>query len=70
MQIKLDAEYITLTQCLKLANIIDTGGQVKWFLQENSVYVNGSIESRRGRKLYSGDIVRIGDTVVQIKADS
>ena len=32
-------EFITLNEFLKLANIISTGGQAKWYLQENEVYV-------------------------------
>ena len=49
-----DEEYITLNEFLKLANIISTGGQGKYYLQENEVLVNGILETRRGRKLYPG----------------
>ena len=55
--IKISTEYITLGQFLKLADVIDTGGAVKWFLQEYEVYVNQELENRRGRKLYANDIV-------------
>ncbi|WP_062200914.1 S4 domain-containing protein YaaA [Massilibacterium senegalense] len=58
-KITIDTEYITLTQALKLAGVIDTGGMVKWFLSEHEVYVNGELENRRGKKLYPGDYVRI-----------
>ncbi|KRL06351.1 hypothetical protein FC92_GL000872 [Liquorilactobacillus hordei DSM 19519] len=44
---------------LKIASIIDSGGQAKWFLQENEVWVNGEQDNRRGRKLYAGDQVSI-----------
>ena len=52
-------EFITLNEFLKLVNIISTGGQAKWYLQENEVYVNDELESRRGRKLYPGMKVRV-----------
>ena len=52
-------ELITLNEFLKLANIISTGGQAKWYLQENEVYVNDELENRRGRKLYPGMKVRV-----------
>lgn len=55
----LTTPYITLGQLLKHTGLIDTGGQAKWFLQETEVRVNGQAESRRGRKLVSGDIVTI-----------
>ena len=52
-------EFITLNEFLNLANIISTGGQAKWYLQENEVYVNDELENRRGRKLYPGMKVRV-----------
>lgn len=51
--------YITLGQMLKRENIVNTGGQVKGFLIENKVTVNGVREVRRGRKLYPGDVINI-----------
>lgn len=54
---KLNSEYIKLDQFLKMANIISTGGEAKFYLIENEVLVNGMKENRRGRKLYPGDIV-------------
>ncbi|MEB3103241.1 S4 domain-containing protein YaaA [Ferviditalea candida] len=57
--LQIDSEYITIGQFLKLADCISTGGQAKFFLQENEVKVNGKNENRRGRKLYPGDEVEI-----------
>ena len=54
MNIFLKTEYMTLTQMLKEANIISSGGQGKWYLAENTVFVDGEPENRRGRKLYAG----------------
>lgn len=50
---------MTLTQVLKEANIISSGGQGKWYLAENTVFVDGEPENRRGRKLYAGMMVEI-----------
>ena len=55
-------EYITLNEFLKLTNFISTGGQAKYYLQENEVFVDDELETRRGRKLYPGTKVRIGDS--------
>ncbi len=55
----LKTPYITLGQLLKIADVISSGGQAKWFLQENKVLVNEQLDERRGRKLYSGDKVEI-----------
>ena len=50
-KIQLDSEYITLGQLLKITDAISSGGMAKWFLSENTVYVNGEVDQRRGRKL-------------------
>ncbi|GIN64515.1 hypothetical protein J27TS8_45080 [Robertmurraya siralis] len=58
-KIKIDTEYITLGQFLKLAELIDSGGMAKWFLSEYEIKVNGQQDQRRGRKLRAGDKISI-----------
>lgn len=58
-KIEISTDYIPLGQFLKLANVIDTGGMVKWFLSEYEIVVNGEPEERRGKKLRHGDTVEI-----------
>jgi ribosome-associated protein len=58
-EVSIRTEYIALGQFLKLADVIDTGGQAKAFLAEVPIRVNGESENRRGRKLYPGDEVSI-----------
>ena len=64
-------EYIKLDQFLKLAGIVETGGEAKQLILSGQVSVNRAIETRRGRKLYHGDVVTIGteDMVVQVEPD-
>ncbi|MDQ0201029.1 S4 domain-containing protein YaaA [Neobacillus ginsengisoli] len=59
VKIKVNTEFITLGQFLKLADVIQTGGMAKWFLSENDIFINGEQDQRRGRKLRAGDKVRI-----------
>lgn len=56
-ELELKTPYITLGQLLKIENLISSGGQAKWYLQEFEVFVNGELEERRGKKLYPGDVV-------------
>jgi ribosome-associated protein len=58
-KIKLDTEFITLGQFLKLAEVIQSGGMAKWFLSENDIFINGEQDQRRGRKLRAGDKIQI-----------
>lgn len=59
VKLKPETEFMTLNVLLKIEGVIDTGGMAKIFLQENEVLVNGEPENRRGRKLYSGDIIEV-----------
>ena len=62
-EIKITSEFITLGQFLKFADIIQTGGEAKPFLTQNDIYVNDEFDVRRGRKLRSGDKVKVlGET--------
>jgi ribosome-associated protein len=51
----------TLGQALKAASLVGSGGEAKVLIQAGEVTVNGEVETRRGRKLESGDVVEIGD---------
>ena len=57
--VKITTEYIELQMLLKMQDIITSGGQAKYFLQENDVFVNGELENRRGKKLYPGDKIKV-----------
>lgn len=53
--------YIKLDQFLKWQNIVQTGGEAKIRIQDGEVIVNGRIETRRGKKLRTGDRVTIAN---------
>ncbi len=52
-------DFVTLGQFLKLANLIQTGGEAKEFLNNHEILVNGELDNRRGRKLYDGMVVSL-----------
>ena len=51
---------IRLGQLLKLAGTVESGSEAKALLAAGAVTVNGEPESRRGRQLHGGDVVRAG----------
>ncbi len=59
MDIKISTEFIKLQQLLKLANVLDSGSDIKYFLAESLVTVNGERATQRGKKIYSGDVVEV-----------
>lgn len=66
---KINTEYITLGQLLKFAGIAHSGGDIKYYLQNTEIFVNGEQENRRGRKLYPNDVVIIDDQEIIIEND-
>ena len=65
--LKIKTDYITLQQLLKIEDIISSGGEAKYYLANNEVYVNGELENRRGRKLYPNDIVKVAGKEFKIE---
>ena len=57
MDVGIRDESIRLGQFLKLANLVEHGGEAKAVLAEGQVQVNGEVETRRGRQLVDGDVV-------------
>jgi len=57
--IKIHTSQITLGQLIKHMNLVSSGGEVKHFLKNNTIYVNDITDDRRGRKIYPNDIVRV-----------
>jgi ribosome-associated protein len=65
-QIPIRGDTIRLGQLLKLADVVDSGGEARELLENEEVRVNGEPESRRGRQLHPGDTVDVVDTVLEI----
>jgi len=55
--IRLREDFIKLGQALKAAGFVESGVEAKDVIQSGLVLVNGEIDTRRGRKLYAGDVV-------------
>ena len=59
LEVPIRDETIRLGQFLKLADLVDTGSDVKPLLADGDVRVNGEVETRRGRQLVPGDVVSV-----------
>ena len=66
-EIIINTDYITLGQFLKLADIIQSGGEAKSFLAQNEVEIDGISDNRRGRKLRGGEVIEILGQKYEIK---
>ena len=60
-------EFIKLGQALKAAGYVESGVDAKEVIQEGLVTVNGEVDTRRGRKLYDGDMVEFDGLQIKIE---
>ena len=65
--INLREDFIKLGQALKAAGLVDSGVEAKEVIQEGLVLVNGEVDTRRGRKLYEGDVVSFENQTIKIE---
>lgn len=65
-KIELNGEVIRLGQLLKLAGLVDNGGEAKARIQDGEVRVNGKVETRRGRQLQQHDRVEFAGRQVEV----
>lgn len=59
-EIAITTEYIKLQDLLKLAGLVETGGEAKERIQAGGARVNGEVCTQRGKKLRPGDLVEFG----------
>ena len=65
--IKLRDDHIKLGQALKAAGLVESGVMAKEVIVDGQVRVNGETDTRRGRKLYAGDIVTFNVEEIRIE---
>jgi ribosome-associated protein len=56
IELRENEEFIKLGQAMKKAGLVGSGIDAKFLIQDGNVTVNGEVETRRGRKLFPGDI--------------
>jgi ribosome-associated protein len=57
--IKIHTEFIKLNQLLKWVNAAESGAAANHMIAESLVKVNGEVETRKGKKIYPGDLVEV-----------
>lgn len=57
--VQIRGDMIRLGQFLKLADVMESGGESKELILDGEVTVNGDVDTRRGRQLHRGDVVRV-----------
>ncbi len=65
--IEISREPIELHKILKFENMVTSGGEAKAIIAEGLVLVNGVVETRKRKKIVSGDTLEYADEKYQIQ---
>ena len=66
-EIEISKEPVELYKILKFEGMVSSGGEAKAVIAEGQVLVNGKVETRKRKKIISGDIVEFGKEKVRIQ---
>jgi Uncharacterized conserved protein len=69
-EIEISEEPIELYKILKFGNMVASGGEAKHVISEGQVIVNGKVETRKRKKIFSGDVVEFGENKIRVQVKS
>ena len=67
--VKIRQEPTELCKILKFENLVGSGGEAKSAIAEGHVLVNGAVETRKRKKIVSGDVIEFAGRTIRIIAD-
>lgn len=59
-EVEISQEPVELYKILKFEGMVSSGGEAKSVIAEGLVLVNGKVETRKRKKIVSGDIIEFG----------
>lgn len=68
MPVRIRGEYITLDALLKVVGAAGSGAQAKLRIAEGEVKVDGTVETRKTRKLRGGELVEVDDFKIRLES--
>lgn len=65
--VEITEEPVELCRILKFENLVASGGEAKHVISEGLVKVNGEVETRKRKKIFSGDIIEFGNEKIRLQ---
>lgn len=65
-EVEITQEPVELYKILKFEGLVPSGGEAKAAVDAGRVRVNGEVENRKRRKIFSGDLVEFGDETLKV----
>ena len=62
-----ESDYIALCDLLKLAGLVESGGQAKAMISDGLVWRNGEVETRKTAKIKDGEVITMPEYGVTIR---
>jgi ribosome-associated protein len=66
-EVEITREAVELYKILKFEAMVSSGGEAKAVIAEGQVLVNGEVETRKRKKIVSGDIIEFGSEKIRVK---
>lgn len=66
MTFTLTDDFIELYKLIKVLDLVDSGAQAKQLIENNHVFRNGELETRKRAKISKGEVITIGDVTITI----
>ena len=66
-EVVISKEPVELYKILKFEGIVSSGGEAKSVITQGLVLVNGEVETRKRKKIVSGDIVVFGEEKIKVQ---
>jgi len=63
-------EPVELYKILKFEGMVSSGGEAKSVIADRQVLVNGKVETRKRKKIVSGDTIEFADEKIRIRLKS
>ena len=67
--VEVSKEPVELYKILKFEGMVSSGGEAKQVIADGMVSVNGAVETRKRKKIISGDIIEFGQDIIRITFD-
>ena len=64
--VEIEEEPVELYKILKFESMVQSGGEAKFVIAEGLVRVNGEVETRKSKKIFSGDIIEFEEETITI----
>ena len=67
-EVEITTEPVELYKILKFEGMTSSGGEAKLVIEQGLVTVNGKVETRKRKKIVSGDIIEFSSEKIRIKS--